>query len=153
MNKKRKSVLKNNQFRHESHPSINIKEDQPISQKEFASFSSYTQRKKKKSKDHKDIRTPSGKYGKFTKNDFVARPSLLDYQDVESGINKSPFRGLLRMFYILGFIYALNLSVKAHRNGKSWSDMNIYQQYKYEIAYLCKSWAQYTLISHISFLI
>ena len=87
-----------------------------------------TQRKKKKSKDHKDIRTPSGKYGKFTKNDFVARLSLLDY-DEDSGISKSPFRGLLRMFYILGFIYALNITLKAHRNGKSWSDMNVFKIY------------------------
>lgn len=121
------SNLVSNQFRHDSHPSINMKEDQPIDQKEFASFSSYTQRKKKKSKDHKDIRTPSGKYGKFTKNDFVARPSLLDSSDPDSSITKSPFKGIMRMFYILGFIYALNLALKAHKGGKSWSDYNIWE--------------------------
>ena len=67
----------------------------------------------------KDLRV-EGKYGKFVKNDFCVRKSLLDQIDDDSGISRSPFRGIFRMALLLGLVYALNSVVKHNKRTNNW---------------------------------
>jgi hypothetical protein len=66
-------------------------------------------RKKRKTKDAGDIKFKSGKHGKFTRNEFVERRSLLDHDHPDSALSRSKFLGLMKVFLIMSFYYALNI--------------------------------------------
>ena len=90
-------------------------------------------RKKKKGNELKDFRAEAGKYGgRFSKNDFVERKSILDQINTDSGINQSPFRGILRMTFLLALIYVLNSICHDLLRYKSW-DASLKQFYMIKI--------------------
>lgn len=61
-------------------------------------------RKKKRTNDLKDVRTG----GRFAKNEFIERRSLLDQFYLDSSISQSPFKGLIRIAFFACFIYIVN---------------------------------------------
>jgi len=69
-------------------------------------------RKKKKGIEIKDLRNKEGKYGKFAKNEFLKRSSLLDTFSDDSAINKSPLKGIYRMILLFSVIYVCNFIAK-----------------------------------------
>ena len=110
-------------------------------------------RKKKKGKDAGDIKNKTGKHGKFTRNEFVERRSLMDHHHPESAISRSKFLGLFKLFMLMSFMYALNIFFYTHRHGRSWDDMKVWNIYPNEIALTLKSWAGFVAVTHITFFI
>ena len=106
---------------------LNVKEDQPIEKKDFMSINKPGMlfRKKKKGVDAGDVKDKSGKHGKFTRNEFTERRSLMDHHSEDSGISKSKFLGLFKLFVITSFIYALNSFCYTHRGGRNWDDLKV----------------------------
>ena len=89
-----------------------MKEDLPLDYMSSPERKS-EQRKKKKSVELSDKRSKTGKYGtRFQKNDYVKRVSLLEYGSSDSYIQKSPFRGIIRLVLIVLSIYILNHIVR-----------------------------------------
>jgi len=110
-------------------------------------------RKKKKGKDAGDIKDKSGKWGKFTRNEFVERRSMMDSNHPDSAISRSKFLGLLKVFIIMAFYYALNIFFTEHRHGRSWDDMKVWRIFPGEIILTLKSWAGFIAVTHITFVI
>lgn len=54
------------------------------------------------------------KQGKYSKNEFLKRHSLLDLNVDDSGINKSPLKGLYILMYLFGQIYTANVLLKKY---------------------------------------
>ena len=105
---------------------------------------------KRKTIDLGDQKSKSERFGKFVKNDFVERKSLLDEVNDDSAMSKSPFRGILRLVLIVGLVYALNALVKSRQNAQSWSDLNVFRIYSKEILTTFAHWTGYILYSHLS---
>ena len=115
-------------------------------------------RKKKKGIEVKDFRDESSKYGgRFSKNDFVERKSILDQINTDSGINQSPFRGILRMTLLLALIYVINSIFHDLLRKKSWDEsvkqFKMIKIYGKEIATVMTHWVGYIAYSHLSFIL
>ena len=61
-----------------------------------------------KRKKHKNINYRDSRVERYAYNDYVARKSLLDQIYLDSELSKSPFKGILRLTLLLGFVYSLN---------------------------------------------
>ena len=123
---------------------MNKSEDVPKeSLKQFQNLSNgpSTKRRKKKGIEMKDKRL-----GKFVKNDFVERKSLLDQINDDSGINKSPFKGILRLTMLVGLIYVLNSILRDQ-------SMLPKASLKKEIKWVLKSWGYLIAYLHIGYAI
>ena len=123
---------------------MNKSEDVPKeSLKQFQNVSNgpSLKRRKKKGIEMKDKRL-----GKFVKNDFVERKSLLDQINDDSGINKSPFKGILRLTMLVVLIYVLNSILRDQ-------SMLPKASLKKEIKWVLKSWAYLIAYLHIGYAI
>ena len=81
-----------------------------------------TFRHKKKGIDAGDIKVKTGKHGKFTRNEFIERRSLMDHHHPDSAISKSKFLGLFKIFMMMSFFYALNIFFYNRRHNRSWDN-------------------------------
>ena len=123
---------------------MNKSEDVPKeSLKQFQNLSNgpNIKRRKKKGIEMKDKRL-----GKFVKNDFVERKSLLDQINDDSGINKSPFKGILRLTMLVGLIYVLNSILRDQ-------SMLPKASLKKEKMWVLKSWGYLIAYLHIGYAI
>ena len=110
-------------------------------------------RKKRKGKDAGDIKDKTGKHGKYARNEFVERRSLMDNHHPDSALSKSKFLGLFKIFVFIAFFYALNIFFYTYRHGRSWENLKVWKIYPGEILLTFKSWAGFIAVTHVTFFI
>ena len=53
---------------------------------------------------------------RFAYNEYIERKSILDQIYTDSSISQSPFRGILRLLLIIGFMFVLNNIVVRYKH-------------------------------------
>ena len=102
----------------------------------------------------KGIELRDAKQGKFSKNDFIRRESLLDLSsDSVVGIRNSPLKGIYMMIIITQVIYSLNFIVRNYLEkgldiSKWFNKFDIYDK-PHEVAVTLQYWAVFIICSHI----